>query len=88
MELCVQAAASAAATNGSNNNQKQQQQQKQQPMEVVEEEDDDIIEIPVTVGLGWGVMKFNLQTIDQLRKEIKRLISKIFGGSFYVNLVL
>ena len=57
-------------------------------MEVVEEEDDDIIEIPVTVGLGWGVMKFNLQTIDQLRKEIKRLISKIFGGSFYVNLVL
>ena len=88
MELCVQAAASAAATNGSNNNQKQQQQQKQQPMEVVEEEDDDIIEIPVTVGLGWGVMKFNLQTIDQLRKEIKRLISKIFGGSFYVNSVL
>ena len=88
MELCVQAAASAAATNGSNNNQKQQQQQKQQPMEVEEEEDDDIIEIPVTVGLGWGVMKFNLQTIDQLRKEIKRLISKIFGGSFYVNLVL
>ena len=88
MELCVQAAASAAATNGSNNNQKQQQQQKQQPMEVEEEEDDDIIEIPVTVGLGWGVMKFNLQTIDQLRKEIKRLISKIFGGSFSVNLVL
>ena len=88
MELCVQAAASAAATNGSNNNQKQQQQQKQQPREVEEEEDDDIIEIPVTVGLGWGVMKFNLQTIDQLRKEIKRLISKIFGGSFYVNLVL
>ena len=88
MELCVQAAASAAATNGSNNNQKQQQQQKQQPMEVVEEDDDDIIEIPVTVGLVWGVMKFNLQTIDQLRKEIKRLISKILGGSFYVNLVL
>ena len=88
MELCVQAAASAAATNGSNNNQKQQQQQKQQPMEVEEEEDDDIIEIPVTVGLGWGVMKFNLQTIDQLRKEIKRLISKIFGRSFYVNLLL